>query len=49
MGDEEAKWKRLWERNAIDGCKLPDLKAFLKKVGLPMNGEVCIIYLIYIP
>ncbi len=37
---EEAKWKSLWEKNQISKVKLPELKAYLKSVGLPMNGEI---------
>lgn len=36
----EANLKKLWESNKLGNSKLPDLKQYLKSVGLPMNGEI---------
>lgn len=36
----EASLKKLWESKQLSKSKLPDLKQYLKSVGLPMNGDV---------
>ncbi|KAJ6630191.1 hypothetical protein Bhyg_16788 [Pseudolycoriella hygida] len=36
----EANLKKLWESHTLPKAKLPDLKAYLKSVGLPMTGEL---------
>lgn len=36
----EATLKKLWESNQLSKAKQPDLKQYLKSVGLPMNGDV---------
>lgn len=36
----EASLKKLWESNQLSKSKQPDLKQYLKSVGLPMNGDV---------
>lgn len=36
----ETTLKKLWESNQLSKAKQPDLKQYLKSVGLPMNGDV---------